>query len=155
MLKIEIPGRKILNIENIIFDFNGTLALDGKLNDNTKTLLNKLKELVNIYILTADTYGTVLEQCKDLGFQVKIFSQKSSSLCKKKIVKSIKGDKIAVGNGFNDIEMFKVSELSIAIIGKEGCCSKLLKYCDIVVTSIEDVFDLFFNPSRIKATLRS
>ncbi len=155
MLEIEIPGKGKINIENIVFDYNGTLALNGKLDEKAKSYLLKLKELVDIYILTADTYGTVIKECEELELKVKVFPKEGSSSFKKKIVSSLKGGKIAVGNGFNDIEMFKISDLSIAIIGKEGCCSKLLNYADIVVCSIDDLFGLFFNTSRIKATLRS
>lgn len=47
---------------------------------------------------------------------------------------------MVIGNGMNDIEMFKVATLSIAVIGEEGCAGKLIVQSDIVVSSIEKVF---------------
>ena len=46
-------------------------------------------------------------------------------------------------------------ELSICVIGKEGCCGALLTHCDIVVTSIDDALDLLLKTGRIRATLRT
>ncbi len=59
MLIYEIPGRGDIEIENIVFDYNGTIAVDGKILAGVKGLLLELRKYVNIYILTADTYGTV------------------------------------------------------------------------------------------------
>jgi soluble P-type ATPase len=155
MIEILIPGRDKLEIQNIVFDYNGTLAVDGTMSFNTKKMLIKIKEFVNVFILTADTYGTVKKECSELGVEVKTFPREGAAAFKMDIVKSLKGDTICVGNGYNDIEMFRLSELSVAIIGKEGCCGKLIACADIVVNSIEDVFELIMKHERIKATLRS
>lgn len=155
MIEIKIPGREELNIRNIVFDYNGTIALDGLMDDYVKKELTKLEKLVNVYILTADTFGTVRKECYDLGIEVKTFPGEGAATFKRNIVNSLEGDTICVGNGFNDIEMFKVSSLSICIMGKEGCCGGLIAHSDIVVNSIKDVFDLIFNVDRIRATLRS
>ncbi len=61
---------------------------------------------------------------------------------------------MVIGNGMNDIEMFKVATLSIAVIGEEGCAGKLIVQSDIVVSSIEKVFFMIENTNRIVATLR-
>ncbi len=71
-------------------------------------------------------------------------------------MQSLGGDStIVVGNGFNDIPMFKESMISIAVIEKEGCSGKLIAEADIVVKSIEDVFEMLLKTNRIKATLRN
>lgn len=155
MLELIIPGREKLNIENIVFDYNGTLAVDGIMNTNTKDMLIKLKELANVFILTADTYGNVERECSGLGIEAKTFPREEAAIFKRDIVKNLKGQTLCVGNGFNDMDMFKISHLSIAIIGKEGCCGKLISFADIVVNSIEDAFELLVHPDRIRATLRS
>ena len=31
MIKIEIPGRETIEIEHVVLDYNGTIALDGRL----------------------------------------------------------------------------------------------------------------------------
>jgi soluble P-type ATPase len=50
--------------------------------------------------------------------------------------------------------MFENSELSIAIIGEEGCSGKLLLHSDIVVHNIVDAMNLLLNEKRMIATLR-
>lgn len=50
MITYEIPGRGNIDIENIIFDYNGTIAVDGKLIGGVKDLINQLSKSVNIYI---------------------------------------------------------------------------------------------------------
>ena len=32
-MKIDIPGRDSFELKNIVFDYNGTIAIDGKLID--------------------------------------------------------------------------------------------------------------------------
>ncbi len=61
---------------------------------------------------------------------------------------------MVIGNGMNDIEMFKSAILSVAVIGEEGCAGKLIAQSDIVVSSIEKVFSMIENTNRIVATLR-
>lgn len=154
MIKIEIPGRGDYEIENAVFDYNGTVAVNGEMSENTQKNLKKLSEYVNIYILTADTYGTVKKKCENLPVSVEAFPTHDAADYKEKIVKSISGQNICFGNGYNDIKMFDIADLSVCIIEEEGCSGKLLSHSDIVVNSIDDAFGLVFNTDRIKATLR-
>ena len=55
MINIEIPGRGEYEIKNAVFDYNGTVAVNGDMSENTMENLKKLSEFVNIYILTAGT----------------------------------------------------------------------------------------------------
>lgn len=157
MIMFHIPGRKSITIKNVIFDFNGTLGEGGILIDSVG---NKIKELadkgVNIYVITADTYGTVKKQCEKLPVEVKIFNKEDSSKDKKTIIEKL-GCNVtaAIGNGRNDLEMFKSSIISICIIGKEGCFTKALLESDIAVTNILDAIDLLLNIDKIRATLRT
>ena len=41
MIKTQIPGWGELAIENLILDFNGTIAKDGRVMDGVKELLEK------------------------------------------------------------------------------------------------------------------
>jgi len=61
---------------------------------------------------------------------------------------------ICIGNGANDVGMFREAALAIAVIGKEGCAVKALKEADIVVNDIQDAFNLVLNPSNLIAALR-
>ena len=42
MIQIEIPGRETLELKHLVCDYNGTLALDGKLLSGLPTLLETL-----------------------------------------------------------------------------------------------------------------
>ncbi len=43
MIFVEIPGRDNLNIKNVVFDYNGTVAEDGIMSLDTKENLKKIK----------------------------------------------------------------------------------------------------------------
>lgn len=156
MLKYKIPGREDIEIENIVFDYNGTIAVDGKVLEGVKELLPELEKYVDIYILTADTYGTVKKECSHIGAKVLTFPKENAGKSKNEIIKRINGQKtICIGNGFNDILMFKEAIISIAVIEGEGASGKLLPYADIITTSIIDGINIILNENRMKATLRN
>lgn len=154
MIKIDIPGRKPFNIEYLVLDYNGTIAVDGIISEGAAKLLKLLKDVVHIYVLTADTYGTAAKQCEPWGIELKTFPRENAGTAKKQIVESLTGGICCVGNGFNDIPMFQLSDLSIAVLAKEGLCTGLLNYCDVLVTSPEDALNLLLNTDRLRATLR-
>ena len=144
MIVIEIPGREPLKINHVVLDYNGTAAVDGMLLKGVKERIARLKELAHVYVLTADTYGTVTRQCEPLGITVRTFPREGAAGCKEEIV-----------NGFNDIQMFDAAQLSIAVLEREGMCAALLSHASVVVRSIEDGLDLLLKPDRLRATLRS
>ena len=155
MLKITIPGQEDLIIKNIVFDFNGTLATDGKLKPSLKEMLAEIMKLSDVQILSSDTYGLVQNECKGIGIRVQVLSDKNGRLEKRKFVQEL-GMKstICIGNGTNDTGMFEVCALAIIIMGEEGCSTKALAKADIAVKSSEDALELLLNPKRITATLR-
>ncbi|WP_353097239.1 ATPase P [Tissierella praeacuta] len=156
MLIYEIPGRDNIEVQNIVFDYNGTIAVNGKLINGAMELINKLSEYVNIYILTADTYGTVEKECIGINGKVLTFPKENAGQSKKEIVKDLGGDRtICLGNGFNDIPMFEESVLSLAIIEEEGTSGKLLAKADIATRSIIEALTILLNRNMIKATLRN
>lgn len=156
MLLYQIPGRDKIEIKNIVFDYNGTIAVDGKLIDGVEELLGSLAAYVNIYILTADTYGTVKNECKDIDGQVLTFPRENAGVSKREIVEGLGEEKtLCVGNGYNDIPMFEVAALTIAIIEGEGASGELLSQADIVARSIIEAINIILNTNMVKATLRN
>lgn len=156
MIIYKIPGRDDIEIENIVFDYNGTIAVDGKILEGVRDLLSELEKYVNIYILTADTYGTVEKECRDIAGKILTFPKENTGEFKKNIVKNLGGEKsICVGNGFNDIDMFKEAIISIAVIEGEGTSTKLLLNSDIVTRSIIEAIEIILNKDKIKAILRN
>ena len=63
MIRLEIPGMEPLEIEHLVLDYNGTMAVNGIIIAGVMERLEKLSVLLDIHVLTADTYGSVHEQC--------------------------------------------------------------------------------------------
>ncbi|MGH4122191.1 MAG: HAD family hydrolase [Clostridium sp.] len=154
-MEINIPGRSNLEIKNVVFDYNGTLAVDGIMSEDVKKMLISISRELNIYIITADTYGNVRTQCKSLPVNVETFSKGNATIYKKEFVEKIGGEyTLAVGNGLNDVEMLKKAALSIAILGEEGCSSQAIINSHITCKDIKEVFNMILKKDRIRATLR-
>ena len=65
-MKIEIPGYKELDLNYLVLDYNGTIAMGGEIKESVKERICRLAQEFEIVVLTADTYGTAREACKDL-----------------------------------------------------------------------------------------
>jgi P-type E1-E2 ATPase len=155
MITIDIPGYKVLELKNAVFDYNGTLATDGGLNENVKEKIAALADKLSVYIITADTFGTVRSEIKIPGVEISIITPDSQTKQKMEFVKSLGAENTAaVGNGANDAQMLKQAVLGICVIGNEGTCTDTLTAGDIVVYKSEDAIDLLLNPDRVRATLR-
>lgn len=155
MIQVDIPGRETLTIEHIALDYNGTIAFDGTLLPGISERIQALSQVAQVYVLTADTYGTVQAQCAGLGAEIKTFPRAQAALCKEEIVRALGAHVACVGNGFNDIEMFDLAELSIAVLDGEGMCAKLLPHADVLTRSGVEALDLLLYTDRLKATLRT
>lgn len=155
-MKIDIPGKEILDIKNLLLDYNGTLACDGILIHSVKEKIKSISDKgINVYLLTADSNGTASIQCRDIPINIHIFSNSNAAAMKKETAVKLGSINCAcIGNGFNDGEMFDVCALSIAVIQTEGCSVKSLLKADIACKTIEDALDLIINPKRIIPTLR-
>ena len=51
---IEIPGYKTLDLDYLVLDYNGTIAVDGLIPPAIKERLLLLGDSFKIYVLTAD-----------------------------------------------------------------------------------------------------
>ena len=155
MLSINIPGRGELSFSHLVLDYNGTIAEDGLIIPGIAERLEKLSRDLSISVITADTHGTAARRCEGLPLQVLTFPTTEVGAIKADHVRSLTGGVITVGNGFNDIAMSEAADLSICILGPEGCCGKLAVSCDILSRSIGDALDLLLKPDRLRATLRT
>ena len=151
----KIPNYSDLVIENIVFDYNGTLAVNGLVSCKTKELLKTLCGKFKVYVITADTFGSVKQELVGYSLEVKVLHTSEHTQEKAEFIKQLGAQNtVALGNGNNDANMLELAELSIAIAGKEGCSTKTLLQSDIVCHNIDDAIELFLNPNRLVATLR-
>ena len=116
MIHMEIPGREPLTLAHAVLDYNGTIAVDGLVLEELKPRLLRLRELVEVHVLTADTYGTVEAQCRPLGLAVHTFPRAGAAACKAGIVRDLSDGAACFGNGFNDIPMFDLAALAVAVL---------------------------------------
>lgn len=153
MLQFSIPGRKSqLQLDYLLLDLNGTLAVDGILLEGVKERIKKLKDDLNIWILTADTFGAGKAVAEELGVPL---SRTENAQDKLNFLNRLQPENtVAIGNGLNDRLMLAHAALSILVLEGEGCSVQALHQSDVLVQSIHDALDLLLNPLRLTATLR-
>jgi len=155
-MRIEIPGYGELALNHLVLDYNGTLAVDGKLIDGVKDALIKLSESLSLHVLTADTFGIAKEGLEGIPCQLTILPKDNQQRGKLRFVEDLSAGQVAaIGNGRNDQLMLKESALGIAVILEEGASVQALQSADVVCPSIVSALELLLNPLRLTATLRS
>lgn len=155
MFELEIPGFGLVKLKYLVSDFTGTLSVDGKLIIGVKEKLNEISKFLDIHILTADTFGRVKEELKNLKCIIQILNGKNHDIQKEEYIKKLGSEYvIALGNGNNDRRMLKIAKIGVAVCLNEGCSIDAIKSADILVHSPIDAIDLLLSPKRLKATLR-
>jgi soluble P-type ATPase len=155
MIKIDIPGFGTFNLKYLVSDFTGTISEDGKLLRGVKARLNEVAKNLEVYVLTADTFGTAARELRGINCKVHILSEKNVASQKEKFVKKLgRKNVVAIGNGNNDRKMVKIAKLGIIVTVAEGSAISALTAADISVKSPLDALDLLLHPKRCKATLR-
>jgi len=156
MLEIEIPGYRSLRLSDLILDYNGTIAVDGKITDRVKERLVGLSKSLGIHILTADTFGSVRNQLAGVACQLSVIPLENQVQAKVDYVRQLGCEgAVCIGNGRNDMLMIKEAALGIAVIQAEGACTEAILAADVVTNSLLAALDLLIHPLRLTATLRS
>jgi soluble P-type ATPase len=156
MIKIEIPEFKTITADHLVLDFNGTLAIDGLFVEGVIGQLAQLSALLNVHVLTADTFHSVQKELRGLPITIKILETVEQDKQKLKYVKNLGSvNVIAIGNGKNDVLMLKEASLGIGIIQAEGAYYQVVNCCQVICISITDALLLLINPKRLLATLRN
>lgn len=154
-MMIVIPNYKDIDIQNIVCDYNGTIAKDGQVLSEIKKLFAKLKESYKIYVITADTFGSVHQQLDGYGIEIVVLSSENHTEEKADFVATLGASScVSIGNGNNDTSMLKTSAVGIALLGDEGCSRDALFASDIVCKNISEALMLLIHPKRLIATLR-
>ncbi len=150
-MQITIPGRGSIGLDQIVLDFNGTLATDGQVPAEVVELLGQVSQRYPTYLVTADTFGTAVPFAERLGIPWRIVKTGED---KAHFIASLNGGVAAVGNGANDGPMFRAAALAIAVVGPEGAAVAALLAADVVAPTIQDALQLLLSPARLIATLR-
>ena len=156
MLEVDIPGHELISLKYLVLDVNGTLALDGHLLPGVRERLEILTEKLDIWLISADTYGTLAELAPTIKAKVRMMEPGNGAIQKAALVTELGPEQVvAIGNGVNDAAMLQQSALGLAVLGPEGVATVCLNAADIVVPSIEAALDLLINQRRLTATLRA
>lgn len=154
-IEVLVPGRGLLRYDAAVFDFNGTLADSGRLCPGVGARLRALAERVKVYVLTADTFGSVKTAMAGQPVQVVVLDGEPGGPRKEAFVRGLGAKTCAAfGNGSNDAAMLRTAGLGILVLGPEGAAGESLAAADIVVRDIRDGIDLLLDPRRLTATLR-
>jgi soluble P-type ATPase len=154
MILIQRPGEAPLEIDFVLLDFEGALALDRRVHPKAKDKINLLSKRTKIYILTKGEEEGIGEILKKLEAEVIYLKEGEASGQKMDLLRQLGAKRtVAIGNGADDAPMVEEAGLGICILGKEGASAEALKKADVVVTNILDALDFLLKPMRHKATL--
>ena len=155
-MEIDIPGYGLLRVNHLVMDYNGTLAVDGRLADGVKASLNRLAAHIKLHVITADTFGKAAKGIEGVDCTLQILTGQDHGAAKRDFVKSLgASETVSIGNGRNDRQMLETARIGIAVMLEEGTATETLMTADIVCPSILSALSLLENPLRLKATLRS
>lgn len=155
MIELNIPGRGLVQLQHVVCDVNGTLAVDGKLLDGLVRILASIQDRLTLHLLTADTHGKQQIIDQQLAIQAVRVQRGDEAAQKADYVRRLGANRVAaIGQGANDAGMLAEAALGICVLSPEGVAIETLSAADLVVPSIYDAFELFNKPLRIVATLR-
>jgi P-type E1-E2 ATPase len=137
-----------------MLDFNGTIAINGKLISGVKAALNQLANDLEVHVITADTFLSAEKELQGVQCKLNVIPAERQTDEKLKYVSELGlMNTVTIGNGRNDAFMLKSAVISIAVIQAEGCATSALNEAKIVCTNILDALELLQNPKQIIATL--
>jgi soluble P-type ATPase len=155
VIELHIPGRGVLQLEHLVTDVNGTLAVDGILPEGLARQLTQLRDRLNIHLLTADTHGGQSLIDQQLNLQAVRITPGAENEQKAAYVEKLGASQVvAIGQGSNDSGMLKSAGLGICVLSAEGTAVETLLSADLVVPDIFTALELLEKPVRIVASLR-
>jgi P-type E1-E2 ATPase len=155
MINLDIPGKGPIILEHVVFDVNGTLAVDGKLLPGVPETIAQLGKLVTIHLLTADTHGKQSQMDSELGLQAIRIQPGGEAQQKAAYVENLGADQTAaIGQGSNDALMLERASLGLCVLSPEGTALETLLNADVVFPDIRSALAALLNPTRLKASLR-
>jgi soluble P-type ATPase len=155
MIVVDVPGHERLRLRYLVLDYNGTLALDGRLLPGVTGALRRLHRSLDIHVLTADTFGTAAAQLRGVPATVNILPASRQDVRKAAYVRRLgAAAAVCVGNGRNDRAMLRTAALGITVLGGEGAATETMLAGSVVCPDILSALHLLLHPGRLVATLR-
>ena len=155
MIKFDIPGLGEYNLEHLVMDVNGTLAVDGQLIDGVAEKVSVLRDRLTIHLLTTDTHGRQVVIDQQLGLTAIRIAPGGEDSQKAEYVRKLRSESVAaIGQGANDAGMLAIARLGICVMSLEGVARETLLASDLIAPTIISAFELLEKPLRIVASLR-
>lgn len=155
MIELNVPGRGVIQLEHLVSDVNGTIALDGQLIEGVVQVLTRLSDRLELHLLTADTQGrqSIIDQ--RLGLQAVRISPGGEAEAKATYVRDLGAERVvALGQGANDAGMLREAEVGICVLSPESSAIEALMAADLVAPDIHSALELLEYPMRLVASLR-
>jgi P-type E1-E2 ATPase len=150
----DIPGYGKYDIQNVVFDLNGTLAVDGEIGDTVAEKIKQLSGQFRVVIASSDIHNNLASLAESLGVEYHCLKAEEIASQKAELVRRLGAEHtIAVGNGTNDREMLKEAAIGITILGREGASVAAILNANLVAHSPEEGIDCILKPKRMVATL--
>ena len=152
-LAVDIPGGRRLELEHLLLDVNGTLGERGLVHEGVSERLARLRELLDVRLVSGDTFGTLDDVAKELDVPA---TRTPDGLGKLELVDELGRERcVVVGNGTNDALALDAAALGIAVLGPEGASGAALRSADVVCCSALEALDLLLDSRGLIATLRA
>lgn len=136
MIELNVPGRGVIQLDHLVTDVDGTLAVDGRLVEGVAKALRRLSDRLRIHMLTADTHGLQDEIDKRLGIVAHRIEPGSEQIAKREFVQRLG------------------AEIGIAVLSREGLVRETLLAADLIVPDVRSALALLEKPLRLVTSLR-
>lgn len=154
MISIHRSGMESLEIQSVLIDFEGTLAIDGRVHPKSKDKVNLLSRRTTIYIVVKSSRENAEKTLKKMKVEILYVTEEDSSQQKLDLLQRLGPRQTAViGNGLDDVRIMEQAGLGMCVIGKEGSSAEAMAKADLVFTDILDALDFLLKPLRQRATL--
>jgi len=157
-IAIDIPGFGERHIRVAVSDYTGTHSFGGSIALHVKAKLRELATLVDLHIVTADSFGTAEQELAGIAIPYKLRTDRHDIEKAEYVTQFDLQNVAAFGNGNNDRLMLKAVKegggLAIAVDNGEGCAMDAILNADLFVVGAANAIDLLLDPLRLKATLR-
>jgi P-type E1-E2 ATPase len=155
MIELNIPGRGRLQLEHLVADVNGTLAVDGQLIPGVAASLLGISDRLDLHLVTADTHGGQAAIDDRLGIVAQRVDPKREVESKSEYVDGLGAETVvAIGQGANDAGMLRVAAIGVAVLSAEGLSTDTLSAADLLMPDFLSALELLERPMRLVASLR-